>query len=213
MKNWESTYRKKGDIKTWISNIVKDSVGLLKKKGVKKILEVGFGTGTDTLFLAENGFDVYGIDISETAKKITEKKAMEKKLKVHLKVADMRAIPFADASFDAVVSVYTLPHNTLVGLRKTFSELKRVLKPKGMLIATLVSTKDTRYGAGKMVEPNTFLILDDPDESDVSHHFSDEKETRELLAGFKIKKLNERSGISKRRNVNSVHWDIIAEKK
>lgn len=124
----------------------------------------------------------------------------------------MHDLPFEDSFFDAVIAVYAIEHNTLAGLKKTLSELERVLKPKGILIATLISTKDPRRGAGKEIEPNTFTSLDDPVESDVIHRFSDKKEAKQVFANFDIIKLKERTGYSERRKAKAVHWEITAER-
>lgn len=212
-RDWEKAYREKGEIQTWASDIVKDSVELLRKKDVKRILDLCFGTGRHTIFLAEKGFDVYGIDISEKGKEIAKRKAKERNLKnVHLKIADMHDIPFENNSFDAAIAIYALNHNTLAGLKKTISELERILKPKGILVTTLISTKDPRYGTGKEIEPNTFTNLEDPTESDVPHRFSDKKEVKELFSKFDLIKLKEEVGYSERRKMKSVHWEITAEK-
>lgn len=48
----------------------------------------------------------------------------------------------ADESLDAVVSVSALEHNTPEGLVKVLEEILRVLKPGGVLAATLVAAKD-----------------------------------------------------------------------
>jgi ubiquinone/menaquinone biosynthesis C-methylase UbiE len=214
MKDWETAYREKGEVQKEVVDIVRDSVKLFRRKGVKKVLDVGFGTGRHTIFLAENGFEVYGIDISRTGKGIVEKKLKERSLgNVHLTIADMHKLPFKNNSFDAIVAVHVLPHDNLDGLRGTVSELQRVLKPKGVLVATLLSVKDSRYGTGRKVAPDTFSGFDDPDESDVPHHFSDEKEAKELLAEFDLIKLEEKFMHSERRKATSVHWQIIAEKR
>jgi SAM-dependent methyltransferase len=213
MEDWEKAYREIGEIQTRVSGIVKDSLELLKKRNVKRVLDLCFGTGRHAIFLAENGFDVYGIDTSKTGKDITEKKAKEKNLRnVHLKIADMCDIPFDNNFFDAIIAVYALEHNTLGGLKKTISELEQALKPNGILIATLISTKDPRYGTGKEIEPNTFTNIKDPAESDVPHRFSDEEEIKELFTGFNLIDSNEKTGYSERRKMKTVHWEIIAEK-
>ena len=50
----------------------------------------------------------------------------------HAAVADLAALPFADARFDLVFSKYVLEH--LERPRKTFRELRRVMKPGGHLV-------------------------------------------------------------------------------
>jgi len=53
-------------------------------------------------------------------------------------VADVRALPFADATFDAVVSNSTLDHfDSLADVRAGIAELRRVLRPAGLLVVTL----------------------------------------------------------------------------
>lgn len=212
MRTWDKTYRERGEVQTWISDLVKEAVKVMKKKKVKKVLDLGFGTGRHTIFLAEKGFGVYGIDISEKGKEITAKKAKEKGLNVHLSIADMKDMPFEDGFFDAIIASYTIEHNTLEGLKKTVSEMERVLKPGGVVAATLISNRDPRYGTGKEIEPGTCTGTTDSEEGDVPHRFSDEKETKELFKNFKLLKLYENKGFSERRKAQSAHWEIIAEK-
>ena len=212
-RDWDKIYKEKGEIQTEVSGLVRDSLNLLKKRKVKKVLDLCFGTGRHAIFLAENGFEVYGIDISEKGKEITEKKIKEKNLKnVYLQVADMHQIPFEDKFFDAILAIYSLAHNDLEGLEQTISELERVLKPKGMLITTLISKNDPRCGTGEKIEPGTFINLDDSAEKDVPHRFSDEKEFKNLFSNFKIIKLKENFDYSQRRQAECVHWELIGEK-
>jgi ubiquinone/menaquinone biosynthesis C-methylase UbiE len=56
---------------------------------------------------------------------------------------DLQSIPdIADNSVDAIVSISALEHNSPEGLRDCLTELIRVLKPGGKLVATLVAAKD-----------------------------------------------------------------------
>lgn len=211
-KDWEEAYKKSGEIQIEVPGVVKDFLDFLKKKNAKKVLDLCFGTGRTTIFLAENGFDVYGIDISKTGKKITEKKLKEKNLSAHLEIEDMHKLPHEDNFFDAVLAIYCLEHNKLSGIKEVILELDRVLKPKGILAATLISIKDPRCGMGKKIEHNTFTSIDDPAEKDVIHHFSNRKEIKELFYNFDIINLKERSGYAERRNMQATHWEIVLEK-
>lgn len=53
MKCWEEAYKERGEIQTGVSDIVRDSLKLLKKKHAKRVLDLCFGTGRHALFLAE----------------------------------------------------------------------------------------------------------------------------------------------------------------
>jgi len=121
-------------------------VKLLKKDGAHKILDLCFGTGRHTIFLAKHGFEVYGIDISKEAKRFTEKKAKEENLgNIHLEVGDMQDLPYKNEFFDGIIAVHALPHNNLQGLKDTIKELYRVLNSGRLMFLTLLSTKDSRY--------------------------------------------------------------------
>lgn len=96
-----------------------------------RVLDLGGGTGRWSLFLQERGFDVILVDPSEEMLKIAEKKGVKKFLK-----ARAEDLPFSSHSFDTVLAmgdVLSYVENKV----KAFSEIARVLKPGGLLIATV----------------------------------------------------------------------------
>ena len=102
-------------------------------KGIQKILDIGAGTGFLSLILAEMGYDVVGVDISEEMLESAKKKAVDRELepKVEFKLGDAEALPFKSGFFDAIVNravLWTLPEP-----KKALSEWKRVLNPGGKL--------------------------------------------------------------------------------
>jgi len=97
----------------------------------KKVLDVGVGTGFLSIMLAEMGYNVVGIDLSEEMIKNARRKIDARGLKVRLEVGDAENLPFGDEAFDAVVNravLWTIPNP-----KKALSEWKRVLKPNGTL--------------------------------------------------------------------------------
>jgi demethylmenaquinone methyltransferase / 2-methoxy-6-polyprenyl-1,4-benzoquinol methylase len=94
-------------------------------------------TGTADLAVASLGLkpeSVTGIDISEEMIKAGRKKLWRKNLaeKVELMLADAENLPFADDSFDVVLSGFGVRNFT--DLRKGMNEAKRVLKNEGQLV-------------------------------------------------------------------------------
>ena len=114
-----------------------------------RVLDVGAGTG----LLSEVGADgaeYVGVDVSGSMMAAAAKKlAAQRRNNVALRWADARALPFANGSFDAVVSSFALPHFDRADRAVVLTEMARVLKPGGRLglflaqgeVAPLFSTR------------------------------------------------------------------------
>ena len=77
-----------------------------------KILELGTGQGANVWFLLREGFNVYGIDISQSAIRKMQDRLIKDGFKLddfnnRFKVGDIRNIPFKDSYFDIVIDVAT----------------------------------------------------------------------------------------------------------
>jgi ubiquinone/menaquinone biosynthesis C-methylase UbiE len=101
----------------------------------KTVLDIACGEGYGSMILASTAFSVVGVDVSEEAVIHAKSKYVKDNLKFVLSSAI--SIPLDDASIDLVVSFETLEH--LVEHDAFMVELKRVLKPDGLLI---MSTPD-----------------------------------------------------------------------
>ena len=107
---------------------------LLRKKiggDTGEILDIGAGTGFLSIMLAELGYRVVGIDISEEMMERAKKKAVDRGVKAKFKLDDAENLSFETGSFDAIVNravLWTLPNP-----EKALAEWKRVLKPGGRL--------------------------------------------------------------------------------
>jgi len=93
--------------------------------------------------------------------------------------SDFASLPFADDTFDIVVAIHTLYHGTQSTLCLALSEIRRVMRGGGLLIATFLSTLTWKYGLGTEVEPSTYIQPEGP-EKGVPHHYV----TNEILAGY-----------------------------
>jgi SAM-dependent methyltransferase len=94
-------------------------------------------TGDELLFtLGSRAGSVSGIDLSPQVVAAARHRARARGLSARLIPADVRKLPFADASFDVVVSTSTLDHLDRDGYTTALGELKRVLAPGGVLVVT-----------------------------------------------------------------------------
>jgi len=111
------------------------------------ILDVGCGSGRDSIFFAENCFDVTGIDISEEAIKKAKESAEKQNLKVRFDVMDVEELSYKDETFDAIYSNAVL-HFTK--LKESGAEIYRVLKKNGIAFITIIlSTTDMQTNETK----------------------------------------------------------------
>jgi ubiquinone/menaquinone biosynthesis C-methylase UbiE len=104
-------------------------------------------------------------------------------LEVDFRVGDIRELPFADHSFDVVVSHGVLDHVPMETAQKAVSEVHRVLQPNGLFYCDLRSTEDFEYGVGEQAGLNTFVVSDGYEQGLVQHFFS-RAETEELFDGL-----------------------------
>lgn len=74
--------------------------------GGERVLDVACGSGTAALVAARRYCEVTGIDYVPGLIERARKRAAAEALDVDFRVADAQALPFPDASFDVVLSVY-----------------------------------------------------------------------------------------------------------
>ena len=75
------------------------------------VLEVGCGSGALSIRLAsDHGLAVTAVDVDPDEIRHAREKASRAGLKPEFLVADVAALPFEDASFDLVVSTFSMHH-------------------------------------------------------------------------------------------------------
>ena len=65
-----------------------------------RALELGCGTGTNSVWLAQQGFEVTGIDLAPLAVEQAQKRAQAAGVKVHFVLADVLQLPDLDGPFE-----------------------------------------------------------------------------------------------------------------
>ncbi len=76
-------------------------VNLIKEENIPpcKALEIGCGTGSNAIWLAQNGFDVKGLDFSNLAIQKAEEKTLESNVKIEYASGDFLNDTHGDASY------------------------------------------------------------------------------------------------------------------
>lgn len=134
------------EIVRFINGYVRKFVSPLEYKNIMSIpperwsafksLDLGCGIGRHVKLLDEFNLNPYGIDISDVAIKLGKKWFTEigkEYLSDKLNVASMENLPFEDQSFDCCVSHSTFDCTSKDIAQSGFQELKRVMRPGGVV--------------------------------------------------------------------------------
>jgi len=98
------------------------------------VLEPGIGTGRIAMPLAERGYRITGVDISEAMLSILKRRLaqLEKPPQISVQKADMTQLPFSDGSFDIVIAVHLFWF--IREWRRAVNEILRVVKSDGAVV-------------------------------------------------------------------------------
>lgn len=189
-QQWDETYKSKEFFGSEPSELGIKALEIFKKRGMRKVLELGCGQGRDTWHFLRNGLEVIALDYSETGICYMRDRAQEQGLEkaIVLQVQDARkGIPLPDASVDAVFShMFFTMEMTEREIAFIMKECLRVLRQGGLNIYSVRNFHDPHYG--KFVHrgedmyqnPMGFVV-----------HFFDEAKVTRLSEGYVIEGISE----------------------
>jgi ubiquinone/menaquinone biosynthesis C-methylase UbiE len=95
------------------------------------VVELGFGSGLNVPFYPDTVKRVAAVEPADVGWKLAEKRLRATSVPVERSGLDGQSLPFADNSYDAALSTWTLC--TIPDVATALSEVRRVLKPGGTL--------------------------------------------------------------------------------
>jgi len=97
-----------------------------------EILEIGFGTGLNLAHYPARARRITTVDPNVGMHKLAQRRISRAKIEVDQRVLSSERLPFADGTFDCVVSTFTLC--SIGNVNQALSEVYRVLKPCGRFL-------------------------------------------------------------------------------
>lgn len=129
-------------LKSTISNWINIPIG-------KKALDLGCGTGTTAFTLAQLGFEVSGIDVSETAIELANDLAKKQNLKIHFQVGDLLLLKQLEEKFDFIYDSHCLHCIVFEDDRKlALDGVRHVLNQRGIFILDTMVLGDNTIATG-----------------------------------------------------------------
>ncbi|MGG4497725.1 class I SAM-dependent methyltransferase [Brevibacillus reuszeri] len=180
-----------------------------------KILEVGCGTGANLWYMANEGFSIYGIDGSETAIKIANKRLNDdlRAWNGELMVGDINNLPYPEGFFDAVIDVCAVCCNSYENAKVIYDEMARVTKKGGKMFSRTFATGSWGEGTGEKVGHNAYLVTEGPLANIGFNRFTDYSEIYHLIQGFQISDVELHSRTFDNLKREFKEWVIVGEKK
>jgi ubiquinone/menaquinone biosynthesis C-methylase UbiE len=105
----------------------------------EEVLEIGCGTGSLTLALAEAGGFARLTAIDQSEVYLAAAQAKNRDPRIHLEQGDGCALRFVDASFDRTLSMLVLP-SVVPQPEQMVAEMRRVTRPGGVVAAAFWDT-------------------------------------------------------------------------
>lgn len=116
----------------------------------KKVLEIGPGDLRHFDYMESLPADYTGLDISESMLSLCARAMSERSIPGRIVLnEDSNLLPFDDEEFDIVLAFNCLEHIT--DLDDYLLEIKRVLKPKGLLIGAIPNEGGLLWGLGRFL--------------------------------------------------------------
>jgi ubiquinone/menaquinone biosynthesis C-methylase UbiE len=134
----------------------------------KQVLDIACGEGYGSNLLAQIAAKVIGVDIDEAT--VERAKMVYKKPNLNFIIGTCSSIALENNSIDVVVSFETIEHHDQH--EEMLSEIKRVLKPDGILI---ISTPDKKHYSDDLKYSNPYHVKElylDEFETLIKRHFS-----------------------------------------
>ncbi len=115
-------------------------------QGSKQVLDIAAGSGRHGLWLAERGWSVTRVDISDQGLAIARRRARGRNLDVEFVECDLESVHSAGAEgwagrFDLVLGFFYLQHDL-------FPVLADALKPGGLLVYKTYTERQPQFGCG-----------------------------------------------------------------
>ena len=120
-----------------------------------RALDLAMGEGRNGVYLATQGFDVVGLDISPTGLNKAHLLAKHNNVEIETRVVDLENHQLEKNAYDVVLCTYYLQRNL-------FDQIKNALKPGGMALIETYNIDYLRYANFSrkyLLEPNELLEI------------------------------------------------------
>lgn len=144
--SWDPVWEKIHSSEEWGRYPTEDLIRFVARNYYKsksrqdvKFMDLGCGAGASSWYLAREGFQVTGVDGSQSAIDKAKIYLEKENLKAEFKVVDFIKIPYTDKTFNCVIDIASIQHNPKNMIPKILDEVYRILKRGGKFFGIMVA--------------------------------------------------------------------------
>lgn len=174
-------------VRTFLANY--PQLNMKKPSKGSVVIDVGCGDGRNTLFLCQQGYDVYGTEITEEiCQQVKNRIKKTSEFSPKIEVGRNSALPYNDEFADCILachSCYYVDQNETI--KDNLAEYSRVMKKGGILVASLVHADSYILQGGDKLLDGTTIVRHDPYNNRNGyrlHSFATIKEIKELFSDY-----------------------------
>lgn len=150
----------------------------------KTILDCGAGGNQPPLSLfASYGYETTGIEIDEKQRLKAEDFGTQQGQRLGIISGDMTKLEFKDGQFGCVYSYNSIFHMRKYQIEVSLKEMKRVLKPGGLMFVNFLTVDDFRCGEGPCLGNHEYEQMDD---EPVIHSYFEHNEADQYFSDMEL---------------------------
>ena len=208
---WNAYYEQKPSILNTCSSFAKDMLQIIKtqeRAGIKYLLDLGCGNGRDSVFFAENGIHVVGIDASNVVIEMLERTHGQDDHLEFMCDDFVTANVLFHREYDYCYSRFTLHAISERQEEQLIANVYKALKKDGLFMIEARTIRDNIYGLGELVEKNAYIY-----DGHYRRFIDPEEIVAKLIeAGFTVVYNQEGNGFSKVEDNDPILLRLIVKK-
>lgn len=180
---WENEYKSVENLWGYTPNhVLSTYIDIIPRSG--KILDIGIGEGRNAFFFAKQGYEVEGIDISETAINRCLQLAEKYNLPIDTKVGDIREYEVKKDNYSLIILSNVLNFFSVEDIVTIISKLKTGLKENGLIYINVFDNEEPSILKAKEICKQVAEFTYYDEKNKMYHHYFTQNELEDLLADY-----------------------------